>query len=76
LCLDPRADIGRMLIVVGIVPAALGLAIMGSGHLPFFGRLPGGFHFEGKNRSVHVPHMTGLVLSIVLTILPNLFFRR
>ncbi len=31
------------------------------------GRLPDGFHFEVKDRSVHVPHMTGLPHSIVLT---------
>jgi len=74
--MDPRADIGRMLVVAGIVLAALGLVVLRWGHIPFLGRLPGDFHFGGKNWSVYIPLMTGLVLSIILTVLVNLFFRR
>lgn len=40
------------------------------------GRLPGDFSWKGENWSVHFPFMTMLILSILLTLILNFFFRR
>lgn len=58
----------RVLIVVGAVVLAVGLAWPWVSKLPF-GRLPGDLRFGGDGWSVSVPLVTCLVLSAVLTLL-------
>jgi hypothetical protein len=41
-----------------------------------FGRLPGDFQWEKGNFSFHFPFATSIIISIVLTLLLNLLFRR
>ena len=40
------------------------------------GRLPGDLVFERKNVKVYVPIVTSIVISVVLTLLANVFLRR
>jgi hypothetical protein len=40
------------------------------------GRLPGDFRWKGENWSVYFPFMTVLILSILLTLILNLFLRK
>jgi hypothetical protein len=40
------------------------------------GRLPGDLHWRRGNTSVYVPLASGLLLSLVATLLLNLFIRR
>jgi ribose/xylose/arabinose/galactoside ABC-type transport system permease subunit len=40
------------------------------------GRLPGDFSWQGKKLSFHFPLATSLLLSLVLTLLINLWLRR
>lgn len=40
------------------------------------GRLPGDFSWQGKNFSFHFPLATSLLVSIVLTVLINLWLGR
>jgi uncharacterized protein HemY len=63
---------GRLLVVVGLVIAALGLLMMLG--LPL-GRLPGDFAVRRGNFSFYFPLTTSIVLSIVLTLLFSLFRR-
>jgi DUF2905 family protein len=66
---------GKLLLVAGVVLVVLGLAFVlaGKGLIP---RLPGDLSF-GKGRTrVYVPLGTSLLLSVVLTVLLNLIFRR
>ncbi|MCD6308654.1 MAG: DUF2905 domain-containing protein [Candidatus Latescibacteria bacterium] len=74
--MDPRFDTGRMLIIAGIILAAAGLLVMFSGRLPFIGRLPGDITIRGKGWSFHFPIVTGLIISLILTLVLNIFFRR
>ncbi len=66
------ADVGRMLLVFGVL-----LVIIGGG-LMLFGRfhLPGDFTFRTGNATVYIPVATSIVLSVVLTIVLNLVFRQ
>ena len=67
-------DLGRLLIVAGIVLVALGLAIT---VLPRFGigRLPGDFVYRKGNFTLYLPLMTSILLSLALTLLFWLFRR-
>jgi hypothetical protein len=68
-------EVGRVLLVIGVVLVVVGgLAALGV-RLPF-GRLPGDIAIEGENGGVYLPIVTMIVISVVLTILLNLFIRR
>ena len=56
------------MVIVGLF-LALGLRI------PFLGKLPGDISIDRGNVHVYFPIVTGLLLSLVLTVLLNLFFR-
>ena len=68
-------EIGRLVLVVGIALVVIGgLAAFGV-RLPF-GRLPGDIAIEGERGGVYIPIVTMIIISVVLTILANLFLRR
>jgi hypothetical protein len=68
-------DIGRILLVIGIVLVVVGGLAMFGVRLPF-GRLPGDIAIEGERGGFYFPIVTMIILSVVLTILFNLFLRR
>ena len=68
-------EIGRLLVVMGILIAAVGVAFMIGGRIPFLGRLPGDISFSRGNTHVYFPLATSIVLSLLLTLMLNLFFR-
>ena len=67
---------GRLLIILGLVLAAAGVAISIGGRLPIrFGRLPGDIVYRGKNATVYFPVVTCILLSVVATLVMWLFHR-
>ncbi|OPX31661.1 MAG: hypothetical protein B1H40_03635 [Candidatus Latescibacteria bacterium 4484_181] len=68
--------IGKFIIIVGILLVITGMLIASVDKLPFLGRLPGDIFVRKGNFSFYFPVVTCLVLSVVLTILLNLFLRR
>lgn len=68
-------QLGRSLVVIGVLLAVVGVVLIVAGKLGL-GRLPGDIVIERKNFSVHVPLVTSIVISLVLTVLANLFFNR
>jgi hypothetical protein len=62
-------DIGKMLVVLGIVIAAVGLVFMllGRTGLPI-GRLPGDIVYRGKHTTFYFPLATSILLSVVLSL--------
>ena len=68
-------ELGRVLVAIGIVLVVVGgLAIAGI-RLPF-GRLPGDIAITGERGGLFIPLGSMLIISIVLTLLFNLFLRR
>ncbi|MBZ0170443.1 MAG: DUF2905 domain-containing protein [Kofleriaceae bacterium] len=65
-----------MLILFGLVVAAIGGLLLFIGKVPFIGRLPGDIYIQRKNFSFYFPLTTSILLSILLTILFSLFRRR
>jgi hypothetical protein len=68
--LDP---IGRLLIIAGIVLAGLGLLIVVAPNIPALGRLPGDIHIDPGNVQIYIPFGSMIVISVVLTVLFNVF---
>lgn len=68
-------EIGRLLVIMGVLLAVVGLVFMIGGRIPFLGRLPGDISFSRGNTQVYVPLATSIVISLVLTLLLNIFFR-
>lgn len=71
--MSPFASLGRLLLVAGAVLIVLGLAVTLVGRLP---RLPGDIVIERPGLTVFIPLGTMVLLSVVLTIVLNLVFRR
>jgi uncharacterized membrane protein YidH (DUF202 family) len=69
------SGIGRILLLLAVVIAVMGvlLILAGRGVLP---RLPGDIAIERGNTRFYFPLGTSIVLSVVLTIVLNVFLRR
>lgn len=61
-------DLGKLIVIAGLVLVAVGLVVMlaGRANLPI-GRLPGDILYRGKHTTFYFPIVTCLVLSIVLS---------
>jgi len=68
-------EIGRFLIVIGIIIAVIGLALWGGFAPKWFGRLPGDIRIERGNFGFYFPVVTCIIISIVLTLIFSLFRR-
>jgi hypothetical protein len=70
------ADIGKLLIVFGLLIAGAGLVLVLVGRIPWVGRLPGDIHIQRGNWTFYFPLATSLLLSVALTLIFWLFSRR
>ena len=69
-------DVGRTLVLLGLLLTAAGLIMWLLGALPFVGRLPGDISIERGNFRFFFPLATCLALSLLLTLVLTLFGRR
>lgn len=68
---------GKLLATIGVALVALGLIISYAPWLiSWFGKLPGDIRIEDENKWVFIPITSMFVVSIILTIIINLFFRK
>ena len=70
------AGLGRLLILFGVVAIVTGAVLLVLPRIPWLGRLPGDVVVERERFTLYLPIVTSIVVSIVLTVLLNLFFRR
>ena len=70
------SEIGRVLIVLGVVIAVVGLVLVIFGRVPWVGRLPSDVHVQRGNWTFYFPLGTSILLSIVLTLVLWLIGRR
>jgi len=73
---DEMQHIGRLLVIVGVATAAVGVLIIFSSKLPWMGRLPGDIVFHRKNFTFYFPLATSILISLLLTLLFWIFGRR
>ncbi len=69
-------DVGRLLVVFGVLLALAGVVLMLVGRVPFLGRLPGDIHVQRGNWTFYFPLATSLLLSVVLTLALYVINRR
>jgi hypothetical protein len=69
------AELGKTLVVFGILVAVLGVALWGLGGLPLIGRLPGDMYIRRGSFTFYFPLTTCIVLSIIFSLVLMLFRR-
>jgi hypothetical protein len=69
-------DLGKTLLIIGVLLAVLGGVMLLAGQLPWLGRLPGDISIERGNFRFYAPLATCLLLSLILTVVLNLLSRR
>ena len=74
--MDGLHQIGRSLVVIGVVCAAMGGLFLLSGKAPWLGRLPGDIIIQKKNFTFYFPFATGILVSIIFTLILWFFGRR
>lgn len=70
------SSLGKILVILGIFIAILGVFVIIAGKIPYIGRLPGDIYIQRKNFTFYFPVTTGIIISIVLSILFWLIFSR
>lgn len=68
-------SIGKMLVFLGLFIILFGLIFMLAGKIPFLGKLPGDIAIHTKKVHFYFPLATSLIISLLLTILVNIFLR-
>jgi DUF2905 family protein len=68
-------ELGRPLILIGVVLVLVGLFLAFGPRIPFVGRLPGDIVWRRGNTTVYFPIVTCIVVSLLLTLLFSLFRR-
>ena len=69
-------DLGRLLVILGVLIAVVGVALIVMGRVPFLGRLPGDIAIRRGNWSFYFPLTTSILISVVLSLLLYVFGRR
>jgi hypothetical protein len=63
------APLGKMLVIAGLLVAAIGALLMFSDKIPFLGKLPGDISIKKENYQFYFPLMTCIVLSILFSLI-------
>ena len=67
--MDPLRELGKFLLVAGVVFVGAGALLLFCGKLPFrLGHLPGDIAYQGRHGSFYFPIVTCIVLSVALTL--------
>lgn len=61
------SDMGKWLIVIGLVIAAFGVVITFAGKIPWLGKLPGDIYIKRENFSFYFPLATCILISAVIS---------
>jgi hypothetical protein len=61
--------VGKMLIIMGLIIAAIGVLFVLAGKIPWLGRLPGDIYIKKENFTLYFPLATSIIVSIVLSLI-------
>jgi hypothetical protein len=68
---------GKVLMIIGAILIVAGLVFNYAPWLiNWFGKLPGDIHIRDEKKVVFIPITSMILISLVLTLIINLFFRR
>jgi hypothetical protein len=66
-------SLGKMLIFLGVFIVAIGVLLLVGEKIPWIGKLPGDIIVKKEKFTFYFPITTSIVISIILTLLFNLF---
>jgi hypothetical protein len=69
------SEMGRFLVVAGVILAVIGAILWLGPKIPWLGKLPGDIVWERGNWKFYFPLGTSILISIILTLLFYLFRR-
>jgi uncharacterized protein HemY len=69
-------NLGKLLIVLGVIVIAIGGLLLFSGKIPWIGRLPGDILIQKKNYTFYFPLATSIIISMIITLIFWLLGRR
>lgn len=65
-----------MILYIGIVLVLIGGFFLLMGKIPWFGRLPGDIVYRREGLTIFIPITTMILVSLILTLLLNIVWRR
>lgn len=74
--MDIFSNAGKLLIITGIVIALFGFFLTMFNHIPMIGKLPGDIIIEKKNFKFYFPLTSSIIISIILSFLFSLLWRK
>lgn len=74
--MGPFYALGKIILLGGLFLVVLGGIMMASGKFLNLGRLPGDIFIQKGNFTFYFPIITTIILSLLLTVVLNLFLRR
>jgi len=69
------SDLGKWMLVIGLVIAAVGGVLWLLGRISFLGNLPGDIRIQTENFGCFIPLGTMILLSLILTVVLNIVLR-
>ncbi len=67
---------GKSLLVMGIIIALVGAVFLWGNKIPFLGRLPGDIYIQRGRAGFYFPLTTCVIISLILTLIFTLLFKR
>lgn len=61
------SELGKLLIVFGVLMALAGVVLVAVGRVPWLGRLPGDIHIKRENFTFYFPLATSILISLLLS---------
>ncbi len=61
--------IGKSLIIIGLIIAAVGAILTLAGKIPWIGRIPGDFYIKKDNFTFYFPLATSILISVILSLI-------
>ncbi|CCO07227.1 DUF2905 domain-containing protein [Desulforamulus hydrothermalis] len=74
--MTPFESMAKLLLLAGLLLSLLGGLLLLAGKLPGLGKLPGDIFIQKGNFTFYFPVVTSVILSILLTFILNILFRR
>jgi len=68
-------EIGKLLLILGIILSIMGLIFIFGSKVPYLGRLPGDIFIKKGNITFLFPIATCILISIIVTLILSLFRR-
>jgi membrane protein implicated in regulation of membrane protease activity len=72
----PFNGLGKLLILGGGLLIIIGAVVVLAGKIPWLGRLPGDIYVERPNFTFFFPLTTSILVSVILSLVLYLIFRR